>query len=114
MASVASETIVLQLARYGAALKYDDLPLDVVNQTKLFVLDQLGVELALEWTQPVLKLIQYAPSTKFLCSNSRRPFAEHRLRNSSLQGHEKISIERQRNGRSLPDLRIRSQIASAP
>jgi len=67
VASVPSETIALQLARYATALKYDDLPLDVINRTKLLVLDQLGVELVgstLEWTQPVLKLIEYAPSSK--------------------------------------------------
>jgi 2-methylcitrate dehydratase PrpD len=65
--SVAAETIALQLARYVAALNYDDLPIDVVNKTKLLVLDQLGAELigsTLEWTQPALKLIEYAPSTK--------------------------------------------------
>ena len=67
MTSVAVETIALQLAWYVAALKYDDLPVDVVNQTKRLVLDQLGVELVgstLGWTQPALKLIEYAPSTK--------------------------------------------------
>jgi 2-methylcitrate dehydratase PrpD len=64
--SVAAETIALQLARFVAVLNYDDLPIDVVNQTKALVLDQLGVELigsTLEWTQPVLKLVEYAPST---------------------------------------------------
>jgi 2-methylcitrate dehydratase PrpD len=65
--SLYRDTIAFQLARYVKSLKYDDLPADVINQTKLLVLDQLGVELigsTLQWTQPALKLIQHAPSTK--------------------------------------------------
>ena len=64
--SVTTDTIALQLARFVTALKYEDLPHDVVNQTKILVLDQLGVQLVgstLKWTQPARKLIESAPST---------------------------------------------------
>ena len=67
MKSVFPETIALQLARFAAALEFGDLPADVVAQTKVLVLDQLGVQLigsTLEWTQPALKLIEHAPSTR--------------------------------------------------
>lgn len=66
MTLVSRETIALQLTRFVTALKYDNLPIDVINHTKALVLDQLGVELigsTLEWTQPVLRLIEYAPSS---------------------------------------------------
>ena len=64
---VPPNTIALQLARFVRSLTYDDIPADVVSQTKLLVLDQLGVELigsTLQWTQPALKLVQHAPSIK--------------------------------------------------
>ena len=60
MTSVSTETISLQLARFVAALKYEHLPIDVIDHTKSLLLDQLGVELigsTLEWTQPALRLV---------------------------------------------------------
>ena len=66
MTSVSTETISLQLARFVAALKYEHLPIDVINHTKSLLLDQLGVQLigsTLEWTQPALRLVEYAPSS---------------------------------------------------
>ena len=65
MSSISTETISSHLARFVAAVNYADLPVDAIDQAKLLLLDQIGVELigsTLEWTQPVRKLVEYAPS----------------------------------------------------
>ena len=58
MTSVSTETISLQLARFVAALKYEHLPIDVINHTKSLLVEQLAVGLigsTLEWYSIVLE-----------------------------------------------------------
>lgn len=59
-------TVARRLAGWVSALRYDDLPPEVVDQAKLLILDQLGVQVrgaTLPNTQPVRRLAQSEPTT---------------------------------------------------
>ena len=56
-----STTVAERIADWVTALRFDDLPAEVVERTKLVILDQIGVQLlgaSLPNVQPVLRLAE--------------------------------------------------------
>jgi 2-methylcitrate dehydratase PrpD len=57
-------TVAARIAEWVAALRFEDLPSEVVERTRLLILDQLGVQLlgaSLPNVQPVLRLAESQP-----------------------------------------------------
>ena len=87
-----THTISQRLAEWVATLRYEDLPADVVETTKLLILDQLGVQLrgaTLPNVQPVRRLVESikaAPESTVTLGTARTSAAEAAYVNGTL-GH---------------------------
>jgi 2-methylcitrate dehydratase PrpD len=77
------EPIAVQLARYFASLRYDDLPADVIERAKALIRDQLACQLigsTMPWTAPALELAELSrgarPESTVVNYGSRLPAAD--------------------------------------